>query len=408
MKKMPVLAHARTVQPQSTPAVLPLDAARDLPLDSRCSRMKVSWILFVTGVLLAWALPGQAELVDAILKIVDDSVITYHDVQLLNQQTELTVKRQYSGQFDLLDQQLNKMAAENLETLVQRRLILREFKTAGYILPDSLLDELVQDSIRSDFGDKVKMTRTLEAEGLTYEKYRQEIKERFIIQQMTVKNVASEIIISPHKVEAYYLAHRNDYNVEDEAKLRVIVLRDSADTTISAARLADDILTQLNNGASFEQMATLYSQGSQRGQGGDWGWWERSKLTKGLADVAFSLPVGKHSSVFSRSSPTSDEYWVYEFETSQSTLGRHYGLDAASRQQVLLEERRFTSPATLTNLPPPAEYYLMLVEDRRTAHFRPLTEVREDIERNLLLEEQKRIRQQWIDRLKKKTFVQSF
>ena len=99
---------------------------------------------------------------------------------------------------------------------------------------------------------------------------------------------------------------------------------------------------------------------------------------------------------------------MYEFETNESTLGRHYGLDAASRQQVLLEERRFTSPATLTNLPPPAEYYLMLVEDRRTAHFRPLTEVREDIERNLLLEEQKRIRQQWIDRLKKKTFVQSF
>ncbi len=345
-------------------------------------------------------------MVDAILKIVDDSVITYQDVQLLNQQTEPVVRRQYSGQFELLDQQLNKMASENLETLVQRRLILREFKTAGYILPDSLLDELVQDSIRSDFGDKVKMTRTLEAEGLTYEKYRQEIRDRFIIQQMTIKNVSSEIIISPHKVEAFYLAHRNEYNVADEVKLRMIVLRDSADAPTPAANLADDILSQLDSGASFEQMATLYSQGSQRGQGGDWGWQERTKLKKGYADIAFSLPVGKHSAVFSVS--RGDDYWVLQYEKGEPAWGRHYRYDPNSKEEELVEQQEFAGAGAVTNLPPPAEYYLMLVEDRRIAHFKPLAEVRDDIERNLLLEEQKRIRQQWIDRLKKKTFVQSF
>jgi peptidyl-prolyl cis-trans isomerase SurA len=367
--------------------------------------MKVSWILLVAAAVLACALPGQAETVDAILKIVDDSVITLQDVELLNQQTELIVRRQYSGQSELLNQ-LNKMASENLETLVQRRLILREFKTAGYVLPDSLLDELVQDGIRSDFGDKVKMTRTLEAEGLTYEKYRQEIRDRFIIQQMTFKNVSSEIIISPHKVEAFYLAHRSEYNVEDEAKLRMIVLRDSADAPSPAAKLADDILTQLDHGASFEQMATLYSQGSQRGQGGDWGWKERTKIKKGYADIAFALPIGKPSLVFSLSE--GDDYWVYQYDKGEPVSGCHYKYDPNTKEELLVEKQQFAAASALTNFPPPAEFYLMLVEDRRVAHFRPLAEVRDDIERNLLLEEQKRIRQQWIDRLKKKTFVASF
>jgi peptidyl-prolyl cis-trans isomerase SurA len=369
--------------------------------------MKAFWILFVTGALLACAPPGHAELVDAILKIVDDSVITYQDVETLNKQTEETVRRRYIGsQSETLEQQLNKMTAENLETLVERRLILRDFKTTGYLLPDSLLDELMQDAIRTDFGDKVRMTRTLEAEGLTYEKYRQEIRERFIIQQMNYKNVSSEIIISPHKVEAFYLAHRKEYNVEDEAKLRMIVLRESVETSTPPANRADDILNQLERGASFEQMANLYSQGSQRGQNGDWGWQERTKLKKGYADIAFALPVGKYSAVFSLS--TGDDYWMVLYEKGEPASGRHYKYDAGSREEVLVEERQFAGASAVTNLPPPTEFYLMLVEDRRVAHFKPLSEVRDEIERNLLLEEQKRIRKQWIDRLKKKTFVQSF
>jgi peptidyl-prolyl cis-trans isomerase SurA len=369
--------------------------------------MKVTRTMLTAGALLACTLAGRAELVDAIWTIVDDSLITQQDVQILNDQTERTVRLQYGSQPAQLEKELKKMTAENLETLVQRRLILHEFKTAGYILPDSLVDELVQEAIRSDFsGSRVKMTKTLEAQGITFEKFRQEVRERFIIQQMNVKNVASEIIISPHKVEAYYLAHRDEYNVEDEAKLRMIVLRDSSETSTPAAKRAEDILTELDGGAAFEQMATLYSQGSQRGQGGDWGWWERSKLTKGLADIAFSLPVGKHSAVFSRS--LGDDYWVYQYEKSEPTSGRHYGVDPTSRKQILVEEQRFASPAAITNLPPPAEFYLMLVEDRRTTHFRSLSEVSDEIERNLLLDEQKRIRQQWIDRLKKKTFVRSF
>jgi peptidyl-prolyl cis-trans isomerase SurA len=365
-------------------------------------------MMLMAVVLLACALPGRAELVDAILKIVDDALITYLDVRFLNEQTEGIIRRQFTGQPEQLEKELSRTTAENLETLVQRRLILREFKTAGYLLPESLLDELVQEAIRTDFrGDRATMTKTLEARGITFEKYRQEVRDQFVIQQMTAKNVASEIIISPHKVETYYLGHRDEYKVEDEVKLRMIVLQDSPEISTPAASRAEDVLTELNAGASFQQMATLYSQGSQRGQGGDWGWWERSKLTKGLADVAFSLPVGKPSGVFSRSMGR-DDYWVYWYEKSLPTLGRHYGVDSASRQQVLLEEQPFATPSAITNLPAPAEFYLMLVEDARTSHFKPLSEVREEIERNLLLAEQKRIRQQWIDRLKKKTFVQSF
>jgi len=50
----------------------------------------------------------------------------------------------------------------------------------------------------------------------------------------------------------------------------------------------------------------------------------------------------------------------------------------------------------------------MFVEDRRDARVRPLAEVREDIERNLMAMERGRLHKKWIDRLKAKSLVTQF
>jgi hypothetical protein len=56
----------------------------------------------------------------------------------------------------------------------------------------------------------------------------------------------------------------------------------------------------------------------------------------------------------------------------------------------------------------PEGFYLLLLEDRHPAHLKPLSEVRLQIEHTLSNEETERLQKQWIDRLRKKTFVQIF
>jgi len=110
---------------------------------------------------------------------------------------------------------------------------------------------------------------------------------------------------------------------------------DDADTQ----KLAGEILSKIKEGAAFGDMASIYSQGSQREQQGDWGWVDRSVLRKELSDVAFSLDVGQTSGVIDT----------------------------------------------------PEAVYLMRVEDKRPAHARPLSEVREEIEKIMTAEEQARL-----------------
>jgi parvulin-like peptidyl-prolyl isomerase len=240
------------------------------------------------------------------------------------------------------------------------------------------------------------------------------LRDRIIISWLRQKNISSEIVVSPHRVEAYYLAHRDEFKVQEEVKLRMIVLNCPGESDVARVeKLAEDILRKLKEGATFAEMATIYSEGSQRNQGGDLGWNELSKLPKYYADPAASLQQGQQTGVMSRSTGIED-YWVCQYSNGVATVGRHYVArqvyvaDGATKKETLEEERRLDSASAITNVPPPVEFYLLLVEDKRPSRFKTLVEVREKIEQDLLATEQTRLEKQWVDRLKKKTFVRVF
>ena len=313
--------------------------------------------IVLAGVAAGLVANGRAELANGVKAIVGNTVITYQQVENNASKAIELLQRQYANEPDLYQKKLMDTLGDALEDLVQRQLILNEFNTAGYKLPENVIDDEVQHRIRDRFGDHSTLTKSLQAEHITYETFREQVREEIIIEAMRQKFVSEGVIISPLKIQAYYNAHQDDYKVEDEIHLRMIVLDSTAAPTPEARkRMAQEIIGKIDEGASFSEMAAIYSTGSQRNQGGDWGWVERSVLRKELADAAFSLTPGKHSGVI---------------ETT----------DAA---------------------------YVMLVEDTHPAHTRPLSEVRSDIENNLQAEQRAKVQKDWIDGLKKKTFVRYF
>lgn len=318
--------------------------------------MNWSQLISVWAAALCLGLPVRAELADGVKAIVNDTVITYAQVEEFTAPAEEVLRREYAAQPEVFQQKLAEALDNSLELLVERQLILHEFETKYTKLPDSVVDELVQDRIREQFGDRVTAMKSLQAQGMTYEQFRQDVRDQYIESELRRMNISRELVVSPYKVESYYLAHQDDFKVEDEIKLRMIVLNKTDDDDTNTPALAREILSQIREGASFQQMASVYSQGSQRKQGGDWDWVGHSVLRKELADVAFALKPGQVSDVIDT----------------------------------------------------PGACYLMLVEQTRPAHVRPLSEVRDDIEKTLRTQEQANVQKQWIDSLKKKMFIRYF
>ena len=75
---------------------------------------------------------------------------------------------------------------------------------------------------------------------------------------------------------------------------------------------------------------------------------------------------------------------------------------------TFVEEKKLANPSSPIQGPDPQEFRLMLVEDKRAARTKLLSEVRDQIEKELTIQERARLHKQWIERLKAKAFVRYF
>ena len=319
--------------------------------------MRKFFVILLLLVLLSRLVPQiRAEVADGVKAVVHDSVITYLDVEDATAPVADELRRDFRNQPEVFNKKIDAALDENLERLLQDQLILHEFVNAGYNLPESIIDEYVQTRVRDRFGTRATLTKTLAAQGSTFEKFRRQIRDQFIIEQMRYANVSREIVVSPHKIETYYLAHTNDFKLAEQVKLRMIYLPKGGDDAGQTRKLADEVLSKLKEGADFADMANLYSQGADRKQGGAREWEELSKLNTQIAAAAAKLNPGQVSDVVEL----------------------------------------------------PAACYLIKLEDKQSAHTRPLTEVRDEIEKILASEQRAVLARQWIERMRKKTFVRYF
>jgi parvulin-like peptidyl-prolyl isomerase len=360
----------------------------------------------VVGVWCSAAALADPTLRNRLVAIVNDSIITYQELNDFTGQAVDVLRRTFPGQSTQYQERYAEAIKNGLEQLINRQLILDDFKNAGGTLPENIIDDEIRDRIRRQYGDRATLTQTLQKRGVTFESFRQQAREEIIISFMRGRNVSANVVISPAKIEHYYSNRLDQFKVEDQVKLRMIVLNCPTQArSLEVARMAVEIQTKIREGTSFAEMASVYSEGSSQGEGGDWGWRERTKLNAGLSEVAFGLKAGQLSAVLALAREANDDYWIYQYDKGgRVERARKY----TSRDKFIEEKSLAGDPAEIEALPQPREYYLMLVEAKREAHTRPLDEMREEIEKELTMQERARLEKKWLDRLKDKSFVVQF
>ncbi len=317
-------------------------------------RVLVACLLTIFGAAILRA--QDSSKVNGLIVIVNDKVITEKDIyQSIFKELDF-LERRYATQPQVFAQRKKALIEESIENLVEHHLVLQEYNTVARPIPESYIDNRINEDIKQ-YGDRLNLMKTLQAEGLTWESYRQKIKDKIILQLMWNAKVPPDPVVSPTKIENYYVANRDKFKLEDRVSLRMIVLTNRpGDTSFSAVQLAKEIAKKVDEGAPFAEMAKIYSSGSTASQGGDMGWMEKKMFREELSAAAFATKPG------TRSEP---------IEVGSSV-------------------------------------FLMFVEKADLAHTRSLSEVRQEIEDTLKAEESKRLRQLFVERLKKKAFVRYF
>ena len=324
--------------------------------------MRLLFLITTLSLLLA-RLPAaaqQAEVLDGVAAIVNKDVITISQVRELIGSRERSLRDVYSGT-DLANK-VKEMRLAALKDLVDRQLIIQEFRKMqekGANIPDYVVDDRVQTIIREEFGnDRAAFVRTLQAQGYSVTRFKEIEKEKIVVQAMRQAKINEDFVISPNQIQAFYNKNKASYALPEQVKLRMIVLREGKATDVpgseNKSQTADEIRQKLVSGAEFPRMAEMYSEDEgTRDSGGDWGWVERNTLNEQLSSVAFSLRPGQVSPV------------------------------------VKLAD----------------SYYIILVEAKKNASVKPMPEVRDEIEKNLIQQERMKVQQRWIDTLRAKAYI---
>jgi len=299
---------------------------------------------------------GETNRLNGVVAIVNDSVITAQQVYTIVEQELPRLRLRYSTQPARYREELSRLEAAALESLIERQLVLSDYKNAGFNIPETLIDDQFQQDMVSRFGDRVAFVKTLQKEGKTIEEARKEFRELLIVNIMSAQKIRNQVTISPFKIERYYEANQDKYTVEDQVQLRMIILPAQGENDAAALEKARDILRQMAGGTTFEDMARQHSSGVQAKDGGMMGWNGRKELRRELVETAFSLSAGAVSEPI----PTEDAVFILK------------------------------------------------VEATKPKHVQPLTEVRDEIEQTLRSEESARRRKQWIDGIREKSFVRLF
>ncbi len=183
----------------------------------------------VAAILVIFVLPARADLVSGISVVVNDAVITFAEIEAEVEKGAPTAAKMYSNDPQKYDQEIQRLRSQGIELLVEDKLILHEFTAAAYAtnVLEAFIDDEINDQIHKRyFDDRTRLIQTLQAQNMTYEDYRRQQREEFIIRYMKSQNGSSlhKILISPLKIQEYYDAHKDDYKVEDQVHLRMITI----------------------------------------------------------------------------------------------------------------------------------------------------------------------------------------
>ena len=255
---------------------------------------KFHLILTLLGTLLLLQPAAAAQIsLDSIVAIVDESVITRREltdrIKLLRAEFQQSNRRLPKA--DVLERQV-------LEALINDSLLLQEARRRGVKVTDGQLNQTMQRLARQNKMDLSEFRDAVIADGLDYDKYRETIRRELTLTTLSRQYSQRNATISDSEVDDFMkLSGEDEANYEYHLSHILIALPDAAapERVIEAQQFAKEILTELDQGAQFDQLANTYSAGETALQGGDLGWRKKAEIPSLFTTQILAMEPGGHA-----------------------------------------------------------------------------------------------------------------
>jgi peptidyl-prolyl cis-trans isomerase SurA len=267
---------------------------------------------------------AAGQVVEEIIARVNNQIITKSEFARSKDQLRDEVKQQDPNNADKVYTEREK---DVLRDLIDQQLLLDKGKDLGISADTDLIKQL--DQMRKDMKlDSLEaLEKEAEKQGISWEDFKQTQKNQIITRKVIGEEVGGHLSINKEEVEKFYDDHKGEMQHPEFIRLSEILIapkaagaapdpnaantgtsgqtplddaaKQAADAeALSAAEAkAKDLLKQIRDGATFEDIAKKYSDGPSAADGGTLGTFERGKLAKQIEDETFGLKTGDVTNV---------------------------------------------------------------------------------------------------------------
>jgi peptidyl-prolyl cis-trans isomerase SurA len=297
------------------------------------------WAVTVgSGLAPAEATAAEAAVVDRIVAVVNEDIVTQYDIETLLRPTIQSLKSQGLPP-ERERQTLSRLREEILDNLINTKLTEQEVKRYKI----AVTDEEVENHIRQVKQRRSLTDENLKAglaqEGLTLEEYRREVKLQIQRSKLVNREVRSKVVITQADIKDYYEKNRSKYGGGKQYYLWNLFVKlppRAAPADRQAAKaLLQETLAELNRGRSFEEQVRLTADGAKGVLGSDLGLFRIEELTPQLRDAVEGMKPGQVSGILE----SDFGYQVLYVQQISETAGKPMAEVEAEIQELLFRER---------------------------------------------------------------------
>ena len=229
--------------------------------------------------------------VENVVARVNDQIITRSEYEQSEQSLLQEAQRQNLSQADFALQQQNL-----LRDMIDQQILLAKGKELG-ITGDAEATRRLDEIRKQQHLDSMEaLEKAAAAQGVSFEDFKQGIRNNAITQQVVRDEVGRRISPSRATEQAYYTAHAKEFEVPEQVHLSEILIPTADSPTPAqlqeAQAKADDVEAKLKAGGNFVELAKTSSGGPTASAGGDLGDFKRGTLGDVLENATFPLSAG--------------------------------------------------------------------------------------------------------------------
>lgn len=260
-------------------------------------KRKALIVLMAVSMLLT--LSAQAAQKETIVAVVNDEVITSHELEEAFAPVLARIEAGYKGS------NKEKVVSDTKKALLKRLidgiLIEQEAKKTGIVIKDEEVAETINNMLTTRKMTKDDLLKALEKDGVTLDAYTKDMKTQMVRMRLVRREINSRVMVTDDEIGAFYREHRDLYEGKEAVRIKQILLSFPPNCDAACkARLkasAEDIVAKIKSGESFETLAAQSSQGPAAATGGDLGFIERGVILPEVEEAAFRLAIDQVSPV---------------------------------------------------------------------------------------------------------------